>query len=198
MLIQVIFTGLILLGIILCGVHLGIKIKDLEAQIFFWILYGVSILTFFMALFCVYIYYVFRRKVGPLGPQGFQGNPGDDGDPGHCDQNLCRGRTLAILMEKLIEKKNKTPVSMDIKKIICGYITNSEPKVSEKLKNWNMIDITTYSNIFTKELEMKSGEITKDNIIPIINESATKFDNYVNDNKKRITIQQDIIECQPT
>ena len=28
-----------------------------------------------MALFCVYIYYVFRRKVGPLGPQGFQGNP---------------------------------------------------------------------------------------------------------------------------
>ena len=35
MLIQVIFTGLILLGIILCGVHLGIKIKDLEAQIFF-------------------------------------------------------------------------------------------------------------------------------------------------------------------
>ena len=196
MLIQVVFTGLILLGIILCGVHLGLKIKDLESQIFFWILYGVSILTFFMGLFCGYIYYIFRRKTGPLGPKGFQGNPGDDGDPGHCDQNLCRGRTLAILMEKLIEKQNKTPISSDIKKNICGFITKTKPKVSEKLKNWDMVDITTYSNIFTKELALED-EITIINIKEIISKSAKKFNSYIGNNEKKIIdIPNDFDDCQ--
>ena len=88
------------------------KIEELEVQVFFWILYGVSVLTFFMALLCGYIYYVFRKKTGPLGPQGFQGEPGEMGDPGTCDQNLCRGRTLAILIGKLIEKAELLPLSL--------------------------------------------------------------------------------------
>ena len=139
MLIQAVLFGLVLLGIILLGVKLGMKIEELEVQVFFWILYGVSILTFFMALFCGYIYYVFRKKTGPLGPQGFQGEPGEMGDPGTCDQNLCRGRTLAILIGKLIEKHNQKPLTSDIKNMICGYITKTEqgdpPKVvSEILK----------------------------------------------------------------
>ena len=47
MLIQVVSFGLILVGIILLGVKLGVEIKDLEVQVFFWVLYGVSVLTFF-------------------------------------------------------------------------------------------------------------------------------------------------------
>ena len=85
---------------------------------------------------------------------------------------------------------------MDIKRIICGYITKSNPKVSERLKNWNMIDITTYSNIFTKQLERESGEITNNNIKPIITESATKFNEYVNHKEKQIIqVYENNIEC---
>ena len=121
MLIQVILVLLVIVGIILVGAKLGLKIKELEVQIFFWILYGVSIFTFFLFILCGYIYYTFRNKTGALGPRGFQGEPGEKGDPGSCDQNLCRARTIAILMEKLVEKHNNSPVPSNVKKSICGF-----------------------------------------------------------------------------
>ena len=159
MLIQVVSFGLVLVGIILLGVKLGVEIKDLEVQIFFWVLYGVSVLTFFMVILCGYIYITFRKKTGPLGPQGFQGEPGKEGDPGNCDQNLCRGRTFAIMLEKLIEKYNKKPVSTALKKKICGYITKTDRttgtetvKVNEILKYWDLLDVKTYHDIFQQQL----------------------------------------------
>ena len=82
MLIQVILVLLVIVGIILAGAKLGLKIKELEVQIFFWILYGVSIFTFFLFIMCGYIFYTFRNKTGALGPNGFQGEPGDKGEPG--------------------------------------------------------------------------------------------------------------------
>ena len=184
MLVQAVLFGLIIIGIILLGVKLGIAIDEMEMQVFFWILYGVSTLTFFMALLCGYIYYVFRKKTGPLGPQGFQGEPGGKGDPGTCDQNLCRGRTLAILMAKLIEKHNKKPIKKDIKNRICGYITittngNPAKKVSEILKNWNLLDVKTYSDIFTQQLSFQDGLVEDQNSLEsVINGSATKFNKY--------------------
>lgn len=179
MLIQVILVGMLLIGIILLGVQLGVKIEELEVQVFFWILYGVSIVTLFMAILCGYIYYVFRKKTGPLGPQGFQGEPGEKGDPGMCDQNLCRGRTLAILMEKLIEKHNKAPVKSEIKNLICGYITLTTPKVSDTLKKWDLLDVKTYSNIFQKQLSQNDGLIEDEIALrTVINGAKNKFDKY--------------------
>ena len=182
MLIQAVLFGLVLLGIILLGVKLGMKIEELEVQVFFWILYGVSVLTFFMALLCGYIYYVFRKKTGPLGPQGFQGEPGEMGDPGTCDQNLCRGRTLAILIGKLIEKHNKKPLTTQIKNIICGYITktsNGNPSiiVSEILKNWDLLDVKTYSDILTSQLS-RHDVVGTPQLKTVISSSASKFNNY--------------------
>ena len=182
MLIQAVLFGLVLLGIILLGVKLGMKIEELEVQVFFWILYGVSILTFFMALFCGYIYYVFRKKTGPLGPQGFQGEPGEMGDPGTCDQNLCRGRTLAILIGKLIEKHNQKPLTPEIKSKICGYITktpNTRTPVSEILKNWDLLDVKTYSDILTSQLSLEDIVETDGQLQNVIDSSARKFNgNY--------------------
>ena len=190
MLIQVILVGMLLIGIILLGVQLGVKIEELEVQVFFWILYGVSIVTLFMAILCGYIYYVFRKKTGPLGPQGFQGEPGEKGDPGTCDQNLCRGRTLAILMEKLIEKHNKTPVKSEIKNLICGYITISNPrvsgtKVSDTLKEWDLLDVKTYSNIFQKQLSQNDGLIDDEATLrTVINGAKNKFNAYASTSKQ--------------
>ena len=181
MLIQAVLFGLVLLGIILLGVKLGMKIEELEVQVFFWILYGISVLTFFMALLCGYIYYVFRKKTGPLGPQGFQGEPGEIGDPGTCDQNLCRGRTLAILIGKLIEKHNQKPLTSDIKDMICGYITktpNTETSVSEILKNWDLLDVKTYSDILTSQLSRHDVVETPQLLKTVIDGSASKFNNY--------------------
>ena len=84
MLLQVVSFGLVLVGIILLGVKLGLEIKDLEVQVFFWVLYGVSILTFFMSLLCVYIYITFRKKTGPIQTARFQ-------------ENLVRMETLGIV-----------------------------------------------------------------------------------------------------
>ena len=185
MLIQVVSFGLVLVGIILLGVKLGVEIKDLEVQIFFWVLYGVSVLTFFMVILCGYIYITFRKKTGPLGPQGFQGEPGEIGDPGNCDQNLCRGRTLAILMEKLIEKYNKKPVSTGLKNKICGYITLTDRvtdavKVNEILKYWDLLDVKTYHDIFQQQLSYlnEGEEVNINNIITILNGAKRKFNEY--------------------
>ena len=192
MLLQVVSFGLVLVGIILLGVKLGLEIKDLEVQVFFWVLYGVSILTFFMSLLCVYIYVTFRKKTGPLGPQGFQGEPGEEGDPGNCDQNLCRGRTLAIMLEKLIEKYNKKPVSTDLKKKICGYITltdkdtNDTTKVGTILKNWNLLDVKTYHDIFQQQLSYLDGEVDGDNLLTVINGAKAKFNGYTSDMDKHL------------
>ena len=180
MLIQVILVGMLLIGIILLGVQLGVKIEELEVQVFFWILYGVSILTLFMAILCGYIYYIFRKKTGPLGPQGFQGEPGEKGDPGTCDQNLCRGRTLAILMEKLIEKHNKAPVKDIVKDFICGYITKTSPdKVSDILKKWDLLDVKTYGNIFQQQLSINDGLIYDEvTLRTVIDGARSKFNGY--------------------
>jgi hypothetical protein len=192
MLVQAVLFGLIIIGIILLGVKLGIAIDEMEMQVFFWILYGVSILTFFMSLLCGYIYYVFRKKTGPLGPQGFQGEPGGKGDPGNCDQNLCRGRTLAILMGKLIEKYNKKPITTTVKNLICGYITNTtygtpEKKVSEILKNWDLLDIKTYSDIFTQQLSFQNGIVEEQNILKeVVDGSASKFNDYARGTLKHL------------
>ena len=51
-------------------------------------------------------------------------------------------------MEKLIEKHNKAPVKSEIKNLICGYITlTTNPKVSDTLKEWDLLDVKTWQYI---------------------------------------------------
>ncbi len=194
MLIQIALLGIVIVGIIFAGAKLGSKIKELEVQVFFWILYGVSIFTFFLMLLCGYIYYTFRKKIGSMGPRGFQGNPGKQGDPGTCDQNLCRSRTLSILLEKIIEKHNKKPVSSEIKNRICGYFNAAPPsgssdltKNSEKLKFWNLMDVKVYRDIFTQQVSFIDGEVKESDLANIFNNSQGKFNQInPNDNTKNL------------
>ena len=183
MLIQAISAIGVIIGIIFGGAKLGSSIKELELKVFFWILYGVSVFTLILVVICFYIFFIFRKKNGPLGPRGFQGEPGDLGDPGTCDQNLCRGRNLAIMMEKIIEKHNKKSVSTDIKKHICGFINTRDVGVddinnSDVLKNWDLTDVKIFRDIFSQEVakeDAKEEEIDKDNFGTIIDETITKW-----------------------
>ena len=81
------------------------------------------------------------------------------------------------MLEKLIEKYNKKPVSTDLKKKICGYITltdRGQPpevvKVNEILKEWNLLDIKTYHDIFQQQLSYLDGEVDGDNLLTVIND----------------------------
>jgi len=178
MLIQAISAIGVIIGIILGGAKLGSSIKELELKVFFWILYGVSVFTLILVVICFYIFFIFRKKNGPLGPRGFQGEPGDLGDPGTCDQNLCRGRNLAIMMEKIIEKHNKKSVSTEIKKHICGFINTRDTATninnSDVLKNWDLTDVKIFRDIFSQEVA-KADEIDKDNFGTIIDDTLTKW-----------------------
>ena len=203
MLIQVILVLLVIVVIILAGAKLGLKIKELEVQIFFWILYGVSIFTFFLFIMCGYIFYTFRNKTGALGPNGFQGEPGDKGDPGSCDQNLCRARTIAILMEKLVEKHNNSPVPSNVKASICGFLTMRNPNLppetqinSEILKHWNLLDVKIFNDIFTQELAKVDGIINLPSELSApINQTVSKFNNQSNDNSKNLSQFSNSVSC---
>ena len=188
MLIQAISAIGVIIGIIFGGAKLGSSIKELELKVFFWILYGVSVFTLILVVICFYIFFIFRKKNGPLGPRGFQGEPGDLGDPGTCDQNLCRGRNLAIMMEKIIEKHNKKSVSTEIKKHICGFInTRDDDDInnSDVLKYWDLTDVKIFRDIFSQEVA-KADEIDKDNFGTIIDDTLTKWETYVAEPVKKL------------
>lgn len=191
MLIQVISAIGVIIGIILGGAKLGSSIKELELKVFFWILYGVSVFTLILVVICFYIFFIFRKKNGPLGPRGFQGEPGDLGDPGTCDQNLCRGRNLAIMMEKIIEKHNKKSVSTEIKKHICGFINTRDTATninnSDVLKYWDLTDVKIFRDIFSQEVA-KEDEINTTNFgTIIIVDTLTNWETYVGeDNAKKL------------
>ena len=171
------------IGTILAGVKLANKIKDIEIKIFFWVLYGITILTLFLVAVCIYIFLTFRKKSGPLGPRGFEGSPGDKGDSGSCDQNLCRARTLAVLMEKIIEEFNQEGVNQDVRKNLCGYVTHAEhPSI---FKKWELIDVKIFRDVFTQQVNMIDGKINENNIQDVLANTTTRFNGkYDNDTKR--------------
>lgn len=187
MLLLIIALFVTIIGIILAGVKLADKIDDMEVKLFFWVLYGVSILTLFLVSVCVYIYISFRKKSGPLGPRGFQGNPGEQGDEGSCDQNLCRARTLAILMEKIIEEFNQKGVKPDIRKSLCGYVTHGDH--SNILKKWNLMDVKIFRDVFTQQVNMEEGKITQNNIQNVLKKTSEKFNTKYDDATKKLDLQ---------
>tara|TARA_A100001015_G_C14964617_1_gene702372 strand:- start:280 stop:891 length:612 start_codon:yes stop_codon:yes gene_type:complete len=176
MLLLIISFFAIIIGILLAGLKLAQRIKDVDLKVFFWILYAVSILTFFLIALCIYIYVTFRKKSGPLGPRGFQGYPGDKGDEGRCDQNLCRARTLAVLMEKIIEDFNQKSVEQNIRKKLCGFVTftNSDFSHNNILKKWNLMDVKIFRDIFTKQVNSEV-EVNDGNLNDILKNTVTKF-----------------------
>jgi len=176
----------VIIGMFMGGLKLAQRIKDIDLKLFFWILYGISILTFFLLGLCVYIYITFRKKSGPLGPRGFQGHPGDKGEDGKCDQNLCRARTLAVLMEKIIEDFNQKSVDKEIRKKLCGFVTHPGGEISHTniLKKWNLMDVKIFRDIFTKQVNsINENEVDKDNLDSILKNTVTKFNQEVDDEK---------------
>ena len=191
MLLLIIALFVTIIGIILAGVKLAAKIEDMEVKLFFWVLYGVSILTLFLFSICVYIYISFRKKSGPLGPRGFQGNPGGQGDEGSCDQNLCRARTLAVLMEKIIEEFNQEGVNQVIRNSLCGYVTYKNPTNNEthpnQLKKWNLMDVKIFRDVFTQQVNMEEDKITEGNIQDVLKRTSKKFNGKYDDATKNLS-----------
>jgi hypothetical protein len=184
MILLIISLFVIIIGIVIAGFKLSSKIKDIEIQLFFWVLYGVTILSLFLLSVCIYIFITYRKKTGPFGPRGFQGYPGSIGDPGSCDQNLCRPRTLAILMEKIIEEFNQKPVDENIRKKLCGFVTYDKDKNHpDILKKWNLMDIKIFRDIFKQKVTM-TEEILVTNIDDILKQTIIKFNNKIDGTKK--------------
>ncbi len=203
MLLLIISFFAIIIGILLAGLKLAQRIKDVDLKVFFWILYAVSILTFFLIALCIYIYVTFRKKSGPLGPRGFQGYPGDKGDEGRCDQNLCRARTLAVLMEKIIEDFNQKSVDQDMRDKLCGFVTftNSDFSHNNILKKWNLMDVKIFRDIFTKQVnsvdEVNGG--SNGNLDSILNNTVKKFNDRISpETSKEFIESEDYRICSST
>ena len=197
MLLLIISLIAIIIGILLAGLKLAQRIKDVDLKVFFWILYAVSILTFFLIALCIYIYVTFRKKSGPLGPRGFQGYPGDKGDEGRCDQNLCRARTLAVLMEKIIEDFNQKSVDQDMRNKLCGFVTysNGEKYHNNILKKWNLMDVKIFRDIFTKQVNSED-EVTNVNLNGILKNTVNKFNDRISpETSKRFIESEDYGNC---
>ena len=179
MLLFIIAFGVLIMGVFMAGIKLSNRIDEIENQVFFWILYGVSILTLILILICVYIYITYRKKTGPLGPRGFQGYPGEKGDPGSCDQNLCRARTLSVLMEKIIEELNQEAVPKDVRNVLCGYVTfeGSSESHPEIFKHWNLMDVKIFRDVFTRRINLVGDKIDISNIQDILKNTTNDFNN---------------------
>jgi hypothetical protein len=201
MLLLIISLIAIIIGILLAGLKLAQRIKDVDLKVFFWILYAVSILTFFLIALCIYIYVTFRKKSGPLGPRGFQGYPGDKGDEGRCDQNLCRARTLAVLMEKIIEDFNEKSVDKEIRDRLCGFVTysNEEKSHNNILKKWNLMDVKIFRDIFTKQVNSED-EVTGVNLNGILKNTVNKFNDRISpETSKELFLEpEDYGNCSST
>ena len=171
--------------IVIAGFKLANKLKDLEIKLFFWILYGISVFTLALLGLCIYIFVTFRKKTGALGPRGFQGIPGDEGDPGSCDQNLCRSRTLAILIEKKIEEFNQAPPDEDTKNKICGFVLYGNHQ--EKIKKWSLIDVKIFRDTLVKVINNETDNISGTTIYEILKETIDKFNKKVGPEKEFIS-----------
>lgn len=172
--------------IVIAGFKLANKLKDLEIKLFFWILYGISVFTLALLGLCIYIFVTFRKKTGALGPRGFQGIPGDEGDPGSCDQNLCRSRTLAILIEKKIEEFNQDPPDDIIKNKICGFVLHGNHQ--EIIKKWSLIDVKIFRDTLVKVINNQTNNINELTIDNILKTTIDKFNNKVGNEKKFTSI----------
>ena len=81
----------------------------------------------------------------------------------------------------MIEKHNQKPLTSDIKDMICGYITktpDTQTPVSEILKNWDLLDVKTYSDILTSQLSQQVIVETPVQLKSVMDGSASKFNNY--------------------
>ena len=108
-------------------------------------------------------------KTGPGGPRGFQGPQGERGTKGRCGQeekdgngdyvNECKTRSLAIMIEKMVEEHNQETVANDVKAYICGFVNHNN--IRDNIRNyWNVDDLKLFYNFLQNEIS-KIGENTK-------------------------------------
>lgn len=195
------FVSLFIIGFGYGGIRLAHTLKEVETQIFFWILYGISFLTVVQLAFCIFIFTTMSGKTGPGGPRGFQGPQGEIGTKGRCGQeekngagdyvNECKTRSLAIMIEKMVEEHNQETVDNAIKSYICGFVnhTRSDGNIRDNIRNyWNIDDLKLFHNFLQNEIS-KIGEdikINSDNtqtqsIQIILEKTVTNFNSKIDE-----------------
>lgn len=176
----IVFVSLFIIGFGYGGIRLAHTLKEVETQIFFWILYGISFLTVVQLAFCIFIFTTMSGKTGPGGPRGFQGPQGEIGTKGRCGQeekdsttgdyvNECKTRSLAIMIEKMVEEHNQETVDNAIKSYICGFVNHTavvrvsgvDYNIRDNIRNyWNIDDLKLFHNSLQNEIS-KLGETDK-------------------------------------
>ena len=165
MLVPVISTFLFLLILFLLATSkLVAKLEDSPYVNVFYVLMFITFMTLLQVVFCVYMYLKFRTKDGEEGPRGYQGFPGEKGDPGVCDQSMCRGDTIRVMIEKIFEKKLNRELKPEEKNIIYSQrmIYNTKVKATAfknksedvEVKNMNQEDIRDLYQYLTKQIEL--------------------------------------------
>lgn len=134
-----VFGIIIIIGL---GLELSKNINLTVIYILFWLLYGITILTFVIIVGYVYFYYMMKNKQGPPGPVGPQGDKGLDGNVGKCDpsckDNICVNEIVDSITKKLQDLNNGTPVTLNnvyIKSKIKQMCGSDEFKGTAPYKN---------------------------------------------------------------
>jgi hypothetical protein len=168
----IILTLSVIFGFLLLGIKLSETIKEADNKLLFWILYGVTLLSFLQLIIGIIFFIKYRKKVGPLGPKGFMGLRGDKGDKGKCGKEeegkACRKKSLILLIEKNFrESLGRELNSEELKSIynfvyINKYILSDSGKIEINtdtnkplnLDKTNYKDLNKFNSILISEIEI--------------------------------------------
>lgn len=167
-----------ILAIVLIGAYifLGMKISESivhsDVKLFFWALYTTTLFTLVNISISIFFYSSLYNKKGPLGPRGIKGKLGDAGDSGDCgsdsdsDIDICKVKTVQIMIEEAIQnKKNENDITPKERKLICNIVNHADNK--NIINNWNLQKLKAFYAYFDK-----------DNNAPTIISEIDKLNNY--------------------
>jgi len=97
---------LAILGLFYIGFNISSSIEIQGNYIIFWIMYLITVVSFFTMGFSIYFYYSIEKKKGPPGKQGLTGPKGEDGDKGKCDANCDQGFCYKNIYNAILSKVN--------------------------------------------------------------------------------------------
>lgn len=153
-----ILVFLAFLGLFFIGFNISSSIEIQGNYIIFWIMYLVTIISFFTMGFSIYFHYTIEKKRGPPGPQGETGETGIDGDKGKCDedcnQGLCYKIIINAIQERLVQLLRDS--GSEVRKIRINniYIKN---KINEMCKSDEFEALKKYKS--TRKIVDKLKEI---------------------------------------
>ena len=176
------------------------KLKVLNINFFFWILYFVTIITVAQIVACIIIFIKYYNKSGEIGPRGFEGKIGDKGDKGKCEQaigginnedcgkekeNDCdyHKRLIKIMIQKIYEKEKKEALNKneidELNKLLSNdTYENNIKNINKILGKNNGEKIKNLHELKYSELRRLHSHIT---IEASKNKNITTFIEYLNE-----------------